>query len=150
LPESYGSGKIIKRRFDMEEKKKGYTAAKKSPGKYPNELKREAIEMFGRSRSDFRTRSECARHIADLLGIGTEETVMNWVSRAEIDGGVKEGVTTDEREEIRRLKREVAELRRANGILRAASAFFAAEPDRPQNKQRSSVIYSVPIVKETA
>ena len=74
------------------------------------------------------------RTACDLLGVGAQETVLSWVKQAEIDSGLKEGTSTDEREEIKRLRREVAELRRANGILKAASTFFAAELDRPQTK----------------
>ena len=51
--------------------------------------------------------------------------------RAEVDAGTRPGITTEENEQIKTLKREVAELRRANEILKAASAFFAAELDRP-------------------
>jgi len=69
--------------------------------------------------------------IAAMLGIGTAQTLTNWVRRAEIDTGARPGVTTAEAEEIKALRREVAELRRANDILKAASAFFAAELDRP-------------------
>ncbi len=69
--------------------------------------------------------------VADKLGIGTAETVRKWVRRAEVDSGVRAGITTEELAEIKRLKRENAELRRANEILKAASAFFAAELDRP-------------------
>ena len=65
--------------------------------------------------------------VADRLGIGTAETVRKWVRRAEVDGGVRAGITTEELAEIKRLKRENAELRRANEILKSASAFFAAE-----------------------
>jgi transposase len=54
------------------------------------------------------------------------------VRRAEVDGGWRPGLTSEEHAEIKRLKREVAELRRANEILKAASVFFAAELDRPQ------------------
>jgi transposase len=54
------------------------------------------------------------------------------VRRAEVDGGVRPGVTSEESAEVKRLKRENAELRRANGILKAAAAFFGAELDRPQ------------------
>ena len=68
----------------------------------------------------------------DKLGIGTAETVRKWVRRAEVDAGDRPGMTTEEPAEIKRLKRENAELRRANEILKAASAFFAAELDRPQ------------------
>jgi transposase len=70
--------------------------------------------------------------VAGKLGIGTPETLRKWVRRAEIDAGQRPGVTTDESAEIKRLRRENAELRRANEILKAASAFFAAELDRPQ------------------
>jgi transposase len=106
----------------------------KGPYRYPDDIKKSAIDMFGRNRSDFQTREECARHIAELLGIGTYKTVLIWARQAEIDGGIKEGLSTDERDELRRLRRENLELKRANGILKAASAFFAAELDRPQTK----------------
>jgi transposase len=70
--------------------------------------------------------------VSQLLGVGAPETVRKWVRRAEIDQGGRPGVTTEESAEVRRLRREVAELRRANAILRSASVFFAAELDRPQ------------------
>jgi transposase len=57
------------------------------------------------------------------------ETLRIWVRRAEIDAGVRPGLTTDERARLRELEREVKELRRANEILKAASAFFARELD---------------------
>jgi transposase len=69
--------------------------------------------------------------VADKLGFGTAETLRKWVRRAEVDAGTRPGLSTEENAEIRRLKRENAELRRANEILEAASAFFAAELDRP-------------------
>jgi transposase len=68
---------------------------------------------------------------AQKLGVGTAETVRKWVRQAEVDTGERAGQTSDESAELRRLKRENAELRRANEILKAASAFFAAELDRP-------------------
>ena len=71
--------------------------------------------------------------VAGLLGVGTPETVRKWVRQDEIDGGVRPGTTSEESAELRRLKREVAELKRANAILKAASAFFAAELDRPSH-----------------
>ena len=70
--------------------------------------------------------------MAEKLGIGTAETLRKWVRQAEVDAGARPGVSSEESAEIRRLKRENAELRRANEILKAASAFFAAELDRPQ------------------
>jgi len=57
------------------------------------------------------------------------ETLRQWVRRAETDAGVRPGLTTDERERMRQLEKENAELRRANEILKAASAFFARELD---------------------
>ena len=59
------------------------------------------------------------------------ETLRKWLRRSEVDAGIRPGITTEEQAEIRRLKKENAELRRTNEILRTASAFFAAELDRP-------------------
>jgi transposase len=64
--------------------------------------------------------------------VGTAETVRQWCRRAEVDTGRRVGLSTEEAAEIKRLRRENAELRRANAILKAASSFFAAELDRPQ------------------
>jgi transposase len=70
--------------------------------------------------------------VARQLGIGTE-SLRNWVNQAEVDGGQRPGVTTEERRRIAELEREVRELRRANEILKAASIFFATELDgRPK------------------
>jgi transposase len=66
--------------------------------------------------------------VAQKLGIGTAETLRKWVRQAEVDTGTRPGVSSQESAEIRRLKRENAELRRANEILKAASAFFASMP----------------------
>lgn len=82
-------------------------------------------------RPEGETEWSAIQRVAPLLGIGTAETLRKWIRRAEIDAGDREGVTTAEAEQIRQLKREVAELKRANSILKAASAFFAAELDRP-------------------
>ena len=71
--------------------------------------------------------------VAEKLG-PTAETVRKWVRRAEIDGGVRPGRTTEESEEVKRLKRENAELRRANDILKAAASFFGAELDRQSKR----------------
>jgi transposase len=64
----------------------------------------------------------------------TAETLRQWVRRAEIDGGLRSGVTTEERARIKELERENRELRRANEILKAAAAFFGAEFDRRQKR----------------
>lgn len=81
----------------------------------------------GRYPSEF----EAIRTIAGKVGIGSPETLRKWVRQSEVDGGTRPGKTTQELAEIRELKKEVAELRRANEILKSASAFFAAELDRP-------------------
>jgi transposase len=70
--------------------------------------------------------------VAELLGVGTAETVRKWVRQVEVDAGARQGMSSEESVEVRRLKREIAELKRANAILKAASVFFAAELDRPQ------------------
>jgi transposase len=72
--------------------------------------------------------------VAGKLGIGSAETLRKWVRRAEVDAGQRPGVTSEDSAEIKRLKRENAELRRANEILKAASVFFAAELDRPHQR----------------
>ena len=69
--------------------------------------------------------------VASRLGVGSAETVRKWVRQAEVDAGTRPGVTSEESAELRKLRAEVRELRRANEILKAASAFFAAELDRP-------------------
>lgn len=72
------------------------------------------------------------RSVASKLGVGTTETVRTWVRRAEVDTGARPGVTSEETAEMRKLRTENRELRRANEILKAAAGFFAAELDRPQ------------------
>jgi transposase len=71
--------------------------------------------------------------VGDQLGVN-RETLRNWVKQAEIDGGQRPGIPTAERQRIAELEREVRELRRANDILKAASAYFAAELDRPRTR----------------
>ena len=66
--------------------------------------------------------------VARQLGIG-EESLRAWFKQAQVDGGQRPGVTTDEKRRIAELERENRELRRANEILKSASAFFAAELD---------------------
>ena len=83
---------------------------------------------------DHPTEAAAIRSVAAKLGIGSAETVRKWVRRAQVDAGTRPGITSEELAEVKRLKRENAELRRANEILKAASAFFAAELDRPLNR----------------
>jgi transposase len=74
---------------------------------------------------------EAITSVADKLG-PTPETVRKWVRRFEVDHGRRAGVRTDERQRLRVLELENRELRRANEILKTASAFFAAELDGPR------------------
>ena len=101
------------------------------PSKYPRELQERAVRMVMESKTDYGSEYQAIRSIAGKLGITSPESLRKWVRRAEIDGGVRPGRTSDEVAEIKLLKKEVAELRRANEILKSASAFFAAELDRP-------------------
>ena len=101
-----------------------------APRKYPDELRERAVRMAVEARKDPVTRSGALARIGGQLGINPE-TLRNWVSQAEIDQGHMPGVTTAEAQRIAELERENKELRRANEILRTASAFFAAaELDR--------------------
>ena len=99
---------------------------------YPAELRERAIRMVAETTPEYATEFAAIRSVAEKLGIGSPETVRKWVRRAQVDAGARPGVTSEEHAEIKRLKRENAELRRANEILKAASSFFAAELDRPQ------------------
>jgi transposase len=101
------------------------------PSKYTTELRERAVRMVLESRADYPSEYEAIRSIAAKLGITSPESLRKWVRRAEVDAGARPGKTTDEIAEIKALKKENAELRRANEILKSASAFFAAELDRP-------------------
>ena len=103
-------------------------------GPYPPELRDRAVRMVAEVTPDYGSQWAAITAVAQKLGIGTAETLRKWVRRAEIDDGRRPGLTSQEHAEIKRLKRENAELRRANEILKAASAFFAAELDRPQTR----------------
>ena len=98
---------------------------------YPQELRERAVRMVAEVTPDYPSQWAAIEAVAAKLGVGTAETLRKWVRRAEVDAGQRPGPTSEENAEIRRLKREVAELRRANEILKAASVFFAAELDRP-------------------
>ena len=104
------------------------------PSKYPEELRERAVRMVAEVAPDYGSQWAAICAVAGKLGVGAPETVRTWVRRAEVDAGKRAGVSTAEADEVKRLKRENAELRRANEILKAASAFFAAELDRPAKR----------------
>ena len=101
-----------------------------APRKYPDEPRERATRMAVDARRDPATRAGALARIGKQLGINPE-TLRNWVTQAEIDDGVRPGTTTSDAQRIAKLERENRELRRANSILKSASAFFAAELDRP-------------------
>ncbi|KGN29209.1 transposase IS3 [Knoellia sinensis KCTC 19936] len=104
-----------------------------APRKYGDELRERATRMAVELRQDPATKSGAITRVAGQLGMHPE-TLRNWVRQAEIDGGVRAGTTTADGERIAQLEQEVRELRRANHILKTASAFFAAELDRPTSR----------------
>lgn len=103
-----------------------------APRKYSVMLKDRATRMAVEARRDPAARSGTIARIGTQLGVHPE-ALRNWVRQAEVDGGIREGVSSDDKARIAALEREVRELRRANTILRQASAYSAeAELDRPQ------------------
>jgi transposase len=101
------------------------------PSSYPPEVRERAVRLVAETKGDYPSEFAAIQSVAHKLGIGAPETLRKWVRRAEIDAGTRPGLTTAESEQIKALKKEIAELRRANEILKSASAFFAAELDRP-------------------
>ena len=93
---------------------------------YPPELRERAVRMVAEVRPEYPSDWPVIKAVAGKLGIGSAETLRKWVRQAEVDGGARPGVTSEESAELRKLRAEVRELRRANEILKAASAFFAA------------------------
>lgn len=98
--------------------------------RYSQEEKERAIRMVLQLRKELGTKQGTVKRVADQLDIGVE-SVRSWVKQHEIDDGDRAGITTAEAEELKALRQEIKELRRANSILKSASAFFAAELDRP-------------------
>jgi transposase len=99
--------------------------------RYPQELKGRAVRLVVESRQDYDSEWTAIESVAKKLGIGSSETVRKWVRRAEVDAGQRPGVRAEDATEIRKLRAEVRELRRANEILKDAAGFFAAELARP-------------------
>ena len=93
-----------------------------APRKYPVEVRERAVRRALES-------GRPVKHVADDLGI-SYESLRHWVRQAQADGGKRrELLTSEEREELKQLRKENVELRRANEILKAASAYFATELD---------------------
>ena len=98
--------------------------------KYSPELRERAVRMVFDHAHEYPSQWAALRSVAEKLGCGSE-VLRRWVRQAERDAGQRPGLTTDERQRLKQLERENVELRRANEILRKASAYFAqAELDR--------------------
>ena len=97
---------------------------------FPPEVRERAVRLVLEHQREYRNQSEAIRSVAGKIGCNPE-TLRGWVRQAERDAGHRPGLTTDERTRLATLERENRELRRANEILRKASAYFAqAELDR--------------------
>ena len=96
--------------------------------KFPPEVKERAVRMLLEWRAARNTTIGGVDEVAGKIGV-PPETLRNWMKQHAIDAGVRPGVTTDDKARIAELERENRELRRANEILKAASAFFARELD---------------------
>ena len=98
--------------------------------RYSPEFRERAVRMLLDQQSEYESQWAAINSIAGKVGC-TAETLRKWVRQAEKDLGIRDGVTSDERERLKQLERENRELKRANEILRKASAYFAqAELDR--------------------
>jgi transposase len=95
---------------------------------HPDELRERAVKMVAEVRAETGNARGSIARVGRQLGINTE-TLRNWVNKAEVDSGQRPGITSEDKKRIVELERENRELRRANEILKAASAYFARELD---------------------
>ncbi|EXU68676.1 transposase [Streptomyces sp. PRh5] len=104
------------------------------PSRYPLELRRRAVRMVAEVRDGYPNETAALQAVTDKLGIGSRETLRNWLKQHEVDAGKRPGTTTEESAQLKAMKKEIAELKRANEILKGAAGFFAAELDRPHTR----------------
>jgi len=102
----------------------------KKSNKFSPEVRERAVRLVQEHRGEYPSLWAAVESIAPKIGC-VPQTLLEWVKRVEVDTGVRDGVSTAEAHRVKELEREVKELRRANEILKLASAFFAqAELDR--------------------
>ena len=102
--------------------------------KFSPEVRERAVRLVQEHRDEYRSVWAAVESIAPKIGC-TPTTLLDWIKRSEVDNGTRPGVTTEERERLKALEKENRELRRANEILKSASAFFAqAALDRELKK----------------
>jgi transposase len=100
--------------------------------RYSPEVRDRAVRMVADHRDEYPSEWAAFTSISAKLGM-TPETLRTWVRRAQVDEGLRPGLSTDQRQKLKDLEKEVKELRRANEILKDASIFFATELDgRPK------------------
>ena len=109
------------------------TVGKLTTRRYSPEEKQAAVRMVRSLQAETGMTHGAVRRVAEQLGYGVE-SVRSWVRQAEIDDGVRPGMSSSEAERVKDLEQEVRELRRANEILRRAATFFGAELDRQQRR----------------
>jgi transposase len=103
------------------------------PSRHSAEVRERAVRLVQEHRDEYPSEWAAICSIAPKFGV-TSETLRTWVRRAQVDQGQRPGTTSEESAELKRLRRENAELKRANEILKSAASFFAAELDRPHTR----------------
>lgn len=101
--------------------------------RFPKEVRERAVRMVLEHTEEHGSQWATIQSVAGKLGM-SPETLRKWVRQAERDGGLRPGLTTDERARMKELEREIRELRRANEILKSAATFFGAELDRRERR----------------
>ena len=96
--------------------------------RYSREFRERAVGLVFEQVEQYASQWEAICSVAGKVGVSSE-TLRKWVRQAEVDAGARPGISGEESAELKKLRREVAELRRANEILKAAASFFARELD---------------------
>jgi transposase len=109
--------------------------------RHPREVRERAVALVWETQSEYGSQWEAIMSIAQKVGV-LAESLRRWVPQAEIDGGARAGMRSDDAQALRELRRENRELRRANEILKAAASFFARELD-PRLPRSESLLHNI-------